>query len=92
MASSRDVLSQALTLPLKQRARIAHELLVSLDEEPPDDPNEVAKAWDDEIARRVADLRTGRVKAVPWSAVKKGMDRAIRAVRSRKQRARKRAR
>jgi putative addiction module component (TIGR02574 family) len=92
MASSKDVLAQALTLPLKQRARIAHELIVSLDEAPPEDPSEVAKAWDDEIVRRVEDLKAGRAAAVPWSAVKKDMDRAIRSLRTRKRRSRKSAR
>ena len=32
MARVRDILDQALHLPLKQRARVAHELLTSLDE------------------------------------------------------------
>jgi len=91
MPRARDVLSQALELPLKQRARIAHELIVSLDEEPPDDPAEVARAWGEEIARRIDDLESGRVEAVPWSVVKKDLDRTIRAVRARKRRNRSRA-
>lgn len=88
MARARDVLNQALDLPPKQRARIAHELIVSLDEGPPEDPEEVAKAWDDEIARRVDDVRSGRVNTVPWSTVKRDMDRAIQSVRHRRRRAR----
>jgi putative addiction module component (TIGR02574 family) len=28
-------------------------------------------AWQEEIARRIEDLRTGRVKTVPWAEVRK---------------------
>ncbi len=31
---------------------------------------QVAEAWDEEIARRVDDLDSGRVTAVPWTEVK----------------------
>ncbi len=31
---------------------------------------QVAKAWDEEIARRVDDVDAGRVTAIPWSDVK----------------------
>jgi putative addiction module component (TIGR02574 family) len=90
MARVRDVLDQALGLPLKQRARVAQELIASLDEDQPDDPAAVAEAWDEEIARRVEELRSGRVKAVPWSAVKKQMNRSIQSVHARRRRTRSR--
>jgi putative addiction module component (TIGR02574 family) len=89
MARVRDVLDQALALSVKQRARLAQELLHSLDEGPPEDPEVVARAWDDEIARRVDDVRAGRARLVAWSAVKRDMERAIQSVR---RRARRRAR
>ena len=88
MADAARILEEALSLAADQRARIAHELIASLDESPPDDPEAVAKAWDDEIARRVDDVRSGRVKTVPWSAVKKEMSRAIKSVRARRRRTR----
>ena len=88
MSRIREVLSQALELPTKQRARVAHELLLSLEEEPLESPAAVAKAWDVEIARRVEDLRTGRVKAVPLPEVRKDVERALRAVRGRRARGR----
>jgi putative addiction module component (TIGR02574 family) len=88
MSRARDVLSRALELPLKQRARIAQELIHSLDEDPPEDPEEVAKAWGEEIARRLDDLKTRKVKAVPWPTVKKDLDRTLRTVKARKRRSR----
>ena len=84
MARVRDVLDQALGLPPKQRARIAQELIASLDRDQPDDPAAVAEAWDEEIGRRFDDVSAGRVKAIPWSAVKKSMNRAIQPVRVRR--------
>jgi putative addiction module component (TIGR02574 family) len=88
MARVRDVLDQALELPVKQRARLAQELLHSLDEAPPEDPEEVAEAWDEEIARRVDEVRSGAVETVPWVTVKRDMERAIQSVRRRRQRTR----
>ncbi|HZS41603.1 MAG TPA: addiction module protein [Polyangia bacterium] len=86
--AARNLLAQALELSPKERARIAHELIVSLDEESPEDPGTVAKAWGEELARRVQDLKSGKVKAVPWSIVKRDLDRTLRAVRARKRRTR----
>jgi putative addiction module component (TIGR02574 family) len=83
MARVRDVLDRGLRLPLKQRASLAQELIASLNEDRRDDPGVVAEVWDEEIARRVDDVRLGRVKAVAWWAVKKEMNRAIQSVRGR---------
>ena len=88
MVAVNDILAQVLALPLKQRARLARELIVSLDEGPPEDPEDVAKAWDEEIARRGDDVRSGRVKTVPWSTVKRGMNRAVERARRHRSRAR----
>jgi hypothetical protein len=58
MARRRDseVLAEALRLPLKQRARVAHELIASLDDAAEEDPATVASAWHDEIARRLEQI------------------------------------
>jgi putative addiction module component (TIGR02574 family) len=88
VAQIRQILDQALDLPVAQRARVAEALLRSLDEEPPDDPDQVARAWGDEIERRVEEVRSGRVKTIPWSAVKKDMDRAIKTAQARRRRRR----
>jgi putative addiction module component (TIGR02574 family) len=34
-----------------------------------EDPAEVAEAWDKEIQRRVAEVRSGKVELVPWEEV-----------------------
>ena len=51
-----DVLTEILQLPVEERARLALELLRSLDGAP--DP-EAAAAWDTEIERRGAEVDAG---------------------------------
>jgi putative addiction module component (TIGR02574 family) len=55
----------ALGLPPKERGELAHRLIVSLDGE----PEEIAKAWDEEIARRVEDMDAGRTQWIPADEV-----------------------
>jgi putative addiction module component (TIGR02574 family) len=61
-----ELLKRALTLPLEERAELASSLMESLDLIQ-DEGAEAA--WQEEIARRIEDLRTGRVKTVPWAEV-----------------------
>ena len=61
--------SEALDLPVSQRARLAQLLIASLDEEPFEDPAEVKKAWDEEIFRRLSELRAGKAKLIPAEKV-----------------------
>jgi putative addiction module component (TIGR02574 family) len=61
--------AQALKLPLRERSELVHRLLVSLDGEPDGTPEEIAQAWDEEIARRVADMEAGRTRWVPAEEV-----------------------
>jgi putative addiction module component (TIGR02574 family) len=49
----------ALALPIRERSELAHRLIVSLDGEPEGTPEEIAKAWEEEIARRVAEIDAG---------------------------------
>ena len=58
-----ELLKKALTLSLEERAEMAGSLLESLDE-PEDDPALVEAAWDQEIARRVDDLDSGKASPV----------------------------
>lgn len=55
----------ALGLPPKERGELAHRLIVSLDSEPEGTPEEIAEAWDEEIARRVEDMDAGRTQWIP---------------------------
>lgn len=50
------MLSEALRLPVEERAKLALELLRSLDDEP--EPG-AAEAWDAEIERRGAEVDAG---------------------------------
>jgi putative addiction module component (TIGR02574 family) len=51
-----DVLSEILLLPAEERARLALELIRSLDGEPDSD---ATAAWDAEIERRGAEVEAG---------------------------------
>jgi putative addiction module component (TIGR02574 family) len=62
MAKKDDVLSSALELTAKERAEIARRLLLSLEDEPQEDPATVAAAWEMELQKRLDDVRSGRVK------------------------------
>lgn len=58
--------SEVLQLSPRQRARLAKRLIASLDQER--EPGSAA-LWAKEAQRRVAELRTGKVKARPAAAV-----------------------
>jgi putative addiction module component (TIGR02574 family) len=65
----KEIEEQALRLTPKERGELAHRLIVSLDGKPEDSPEAIAKAWDEEIARRVADMDAGRTKWIPADEV-----------------------
>jgi putative addiction module component (TIGR02574 family) len=73
----KEIEAQALSLPPKERSELVHRLLVSLDGEPEDSPEAIAKAWDEEIERRVADMDAGRTKWIPADEVFKEIDAII---------------
>jgi putative addiction module component (TIGR02574 family) len=64
--STDDLLVEALRLSREERARIAAELLSSLEEM----DDEVVAAWAEELRRRSVDVREGRVSAVPWTTAR----------------------
>ena len=63
-----ELLKKALTLPAEDRAAMAGSLLESLEE--PVDPS-AEEAWNEEIARRIADLDSGKAKTVPWEEIRR---------------------
>ena len=65
----KEIEEQAMQLPLKERGELAHRLLVSLDGEPEDSPEAIAQAWDEEIARRVAEIDAGTATLIPEEEV-----------------------
>ncbi len=62
-----DVLSTALALPVRDRARIAHELLLSLDAGGDAD---AAEAWVSELEQRAREVRAGTVTTEDWATVR----------------------
>jgi len=63
---------EALRLPVQARARLAAELLGSLDDDDSDvDEAEHAAAWGTEIAERLRQVDSGEVQAVPWSEARR---------------------
>ncbi len=61
--------AEALDLPASERARLAQRLLASLDDEEAEDPQEVERAWEEEIRRRLQAYHAGEVKTIPASEV-----------------------
>jgi putative addiction module component (TIGR02574 family) len=62
-----DLLNNALALPVRERAEIAHELLLSLDDGADAD---AAAAWVAELEQRANEVRWGSVATEDWSAVR----------------------
>jgi putative addiction module component (TIGR02574 family) len=63
-----DLLQKALSLSDEERAALAGSLLDSLDATVDKGAEE---AWNQEIARRIADLDSGNAKTVPWEKLKR---------------------
>jgi len=63
-----DVLKKALALPADDRAALAGSLIDSLD---PQADASVEEAWNDEVARRIEELDSGKAKTVPWAEVRR---------------------
>jgi len=59
-----EILKEALALPSEARAALADSLWDSLDREIDAGAEE---AWRMEIRRRLAELDSGAVRAIPWS-------------------------
>jgi putative addiction module component (TIGR02574 family) len=67
---AQELLREALTLPVEERADVAAELLASLEESPADDPVEVEAAWAREIERRARRVMSGESTGEPWEDVR----------------------
>jgi putative addiction module component (TIGR02574 family) len=74
--SAKEIIEATLKLDVRERARIAHEIIVSLDEEPAEEG--VEQAWEEELARRAAEIDSGAVKLEPWSKVRQELDDIVR--------------
>jgi putative addiction module component (TIGR02574 family) len=75
-SAAKAILEATLKLDPQERARIAHELIVSLDEGPSEDG--VEAAWEQELERRAGEIDSGAVKLEPWSKVRQELDGIVR--------------
>ncbi len=73
MAKRREEIeAEALNLPPSERAQLAEALIASLDEDA-----EVERAWAEEVARRLAEIRAGKVELIPAEDVYRDLDRLV---------------
>ena len=63
-----ELLKKAMALPPEARADLASSLIDSLDQTVDED---VEAAWQQEIARRMDELDSGKVKTIPWTEVQR---------------------
>ncbi len=59
-----EIESELLNLPQAERARLAHRLIVSLDEDVPANQG-IEAAWVSEIERRNAEIERGDAEPIP---------------------------
>ena len=69
-----DLLKKALTLPVSERADLAGSLIESLDDA---EDESVAAAWDEEVARRMEEVDSGKVKPVSLEEARRRLSSAI---------------
>lgn len=58
--------TEAMSLSVKERAKLAHDLIVSIEDEKEDD---VTNAWDREIHQRTKEIKMGIAKGRPAEQV-----------------------
>lgn len=78
-----DIEAEALQLPPEERGRLIDRLMQSLEPEPEDTPENIAKAWDEEIARRIDEMDAGLTKSIPYEQVRAELRAMIDAARER---------
>ena len=69
-----EILKEALPLSEEERGELASALLESLD---PMVDDGVEQAWEEEIARRIHEIDSGKVKTVSWEEAKKRIQSAL---------------
>jgi putative addiction module component (TIGR02574 family) len=75
VADAARVLEEALALTADERARIAHQLIHSLEPEDAD----AAAAWNEELHRRVDEIESGTADLEDWASVRIRLAAAARA-------------
>ena len=72
--TTQQLIASVLKLSPQERTVVANAILASLENAVNESPDEVREAWATEIGRRVDDLDSGRVKAIPSSEAWKMID------------------
>lgn len=75
---AQEVLREALSLPVAERADVAAELLASLDDAETENPAEVDAAWAAEIERRARRVLAGESAGVLWEDVRRRAEAELR--------------
>ena len=75
---TQGLLREAMSLPIKERADLAAELLASLDDATAEDPAGVEAAWAAEIERRACRVMTGETAGIPWEDVRRRAEAELR--------------
>ncbi|MHB1213355.1 MAG: addiction module protein [Thiobacillus sp.] len=73
----KEIEDQALQLSPQERGELIHRLILSLEGTSEDSPEAIAQAWDEEIARRVAEIDAGTVVLIPHDEVFARLDAII---------------
>ena len=73
---SQELLREAMEMPARDRAALAHRLIRSLDG-PPDRGSEAA--WKKEIDRRLQKFSSGQTKSVRWETLRDRLRKRARA-------------
>lgn len=60
---------QALQLSPDEKRALIESLVISMDCDPDADPEEIARAWDEEVARRVEAMDRGEVEMIDGDEV-----------------------
>lgn len=63
--NTQQILKEALSLPVRDRAMLVDDILASLDQ--PDE--KIDRLWRTEVDDRVAAYRAGKIRAVPLEAI-----------------------
>ncbi len=69
-----ELLKQALTLPVAERAELAGSIIESLDDTRDES---VEAAWTEEIARRMAQLDSGQIEPISFEQARRRLSSAI---------------
>jgi putative addiction module component (TIGR02574 family) len=70
MARTLDQLeAEVLDLPGEAREHLVRRLILSLEDQPLEDPADVKAAWDEEISRRIAEVDAGTAEVIPADVV-----------------------